>query len=76
MRMSSKKRSIFGNKKSWEQDPDLNDALEKITNLERDFDQVEKEKSLYQLENTQLKKENKDLEDALSKEIKLHESLE
>lgn len=76
MRQSSKKRSIFGSKKTWEQDPDLNDALERITNLERDYDQAEKERSLYQLESQQLKKENKDLDDALSKEIKLHESLE
>ena len=47
MRKSSKKRSIFGNKKVWEQDPDLNDALERMAYLEKDFDQAEKERSLF-----------------------------
>lgn len=36
-----------GNKNQWGQDTDLNDALERITNLEIEYDLVEKERSLF-----------------------------
>lgn len=41
---------MFGGKNPNNKDPDLNDLLDKLSVLERDYDNIEKERTVYKLE--------------------------
>ena len=55
--------SVFAGRKIWldNNDPDLLEALEKIKKLETDFDNLEKEKILYECESKKLSQDFADV---------------
>lgn len=63
--------TLFGGRKIWldNNDPDLLAALDKIQKLETDFDNLEKEKILYECESKKLGKDFEDLGKQLREEI-------
>lgn len=67
---------MFGGKNPNNKDPDLNDLLDKLSVLERDYDNIEKERTVYKLEASKFEKENLLLEDQFSKIAEQNEKLE
>lgn len=49
-RSGKKTEKVFGGKNPNNKDPDLNDLLDKLSVLERDYDNIEKERTVYKLE--------------------------
>lgn len=54
----------------------MNDLLEKLALLERDYDNIEKERTVYKLESQKLEKENILMEDQFTKISEQNENLE
>lgn len=71
------KGTVFGGKKAWVKgDPDLNEALEKISTLQKENDTIDKERSLYYMELKQLQKDSAQMQESLDKEVQAHNFLQ